>query len=88
MIVPYPAGTPLDVLMRVVGQRLSERLGQPVVVEDKAGASSNIGTELVARAPADGYTLLAYGINFTANPSLFRTVPYDAAEGLRRRSRG
>lgn len=78
VIVPYPAGTPLDVLMRVIGQHLSERLGQPVVVEDKPGASSNIGTELVARAPADGYTLLAYGINFTVNPSLFHTVPYDA----------
>jgi len=77
VVVPYPAGTPLDVLMRLVGQRLSARLNQPVVVEDKAGASSNIGTELVARAPADGYTLLAYGINFTANPSLFRSVPYD-----------
>ena len=77
VIVPYPAGTPLDVLMRLVGQRLSVRLGQPVVIENKAGASSNIGTEYVARAPADGYTLLAYGINFTANPSLFRKVPYD-----------
>ena len=78
IIVAYPAGTPLDVLMRVIGERLSKRLGQPVVVEDKAGASSNIGTEYVARAPADGYTLLAYGINFTVNPSLFRSVPYDA----------
>jgi len=78
VIVPYPAGTPLDVLMRIIGQRLSERLGQPVIVEDKPGASSNIGTELVARAPADGYTLLAYGINFTVNPSLFSSVPYDA----------
>lgn len=78
VIVPYPAGTPLDVLMRIIGQRLSERLGQPVIIEDKPGASSNIGTELVARAPADGYTLLAYGINFTCNPSLFSKVPYDA----------
>jgi tripartite-type tricarboxylate transporter receptor subunit TctC len=78
VIVPYPAGTPLDVLMRLLGQRLSIRLGQPVVIDNKAGASSNIGTEFVARAPADGYTLLAYGINFTANPSLFRSVPYDA----------
>ena len=77
VIVPYPAGTPLDVLMRIIGQRLSQRLGQPVIVEDKPGASSNIGTELVARAPADGYTLLAYGINFTVNPSLFRSVPYN-----------
>jgi tripartite-type tricarboxylate transporter receptor subunit TctC len=78
VVVPYPAGTPLDVLMRVLGQHLSTRLGQPIVIDNKAGASSNIGTEFVARAPADGYTLLAYGINFTANPSLFRTVPYDA----------
>jgi len=78
VIVPYPAGTPLDVLMRVLGQRLSLRLGQPLIIENKAGASSNIGTEFVARAPADGYTLLAYGINFTANPSLFKSVPYDA----------
>jgi len=77
-IVPYPAGTPLDVLMRIIGERLSKRLGQPVIIEDKAGASSNIGTEYVARAAPDGYTLLAYGINFTVNPSLFRSVPYDA----------
>jgi len=78
VIVPYPAGTPLDVLMRVLGHRLEMRLGQPLIIENKAGASSNIGTEFVARAPADGYTLLAYGINFTANPSLFKSVPYDA----------
>src|SRR5256885_2279640 len=63
VVVPYPAGTPLDVLMRVVGQRLSTRLGQPIIVENKAGASSNIGTELVPRAPADGYMPLAYGIH-------------------------
>lgn len=58
IIVPFPAGGSNDVIARILGQRLSEIWGQPVVVENRAGAGGNVGAEGVARAPADGYTLL------------------------------
>src|SRR6516165_2892604 len=57
-LVPFPAGGPSDVLARLIGQRLSERLGQPFIIENRPGATGNIATEAVARAPADGHTLL------------------------------
>jgi tripartite-type tricarboxylate transporter receptor subunit TctC len=77
IVVPFPPGIPLDVILRVVGQRLSLSLGQPVLIENKPGAGGNIGTESVARAPADGYTLLGTTSGFVANPSLFSKVNYD-----------
>jgi tripartite-type tricarboxylate transporter receptor subunit TctC len=58
VVVGYPPGTTPDILARLMSQWLSERLGQPFVVENKPGAASNIASEAVARAPADGYTLL------------------------------
>src|SRR5262245_8998736 len=58
IIVPFPAGGTADILARLIGQRLSDRLGQPFVIENRPGAASNVGTEVVVRAPADGYTLL------------------------------
>src|ERR1700682_5311379 len=58
LIVGFPAGTSADILARLMGQWLSERLGQPFVVENRPGASSNIATEVVVGAPADGHTLL------------------------------
>jgi tripartite-type tricarboxylate transporter receptor subunit TctC len=77
IIVPYPAGGVADLLPRTVGQKLSEKWGQPVVVENKPGASGNIGMELGARASADGYTLvLAPTGNLTVNPFLFK-LPFD-----------
>jgi tripartite-type tricarboxylate transporter receptor subunit TctC len=86
-IVAYPAGGPTDIFVRLVGQSLSERLGQPFVVENRAGAVSNIGTEAVARAPADGYTLLgtdaAAAINATLYPNLsFNFIRDIAALGV------
>ena len=58
IVVPYAAGGSPDIIARLVGQALSERLGQQVIIENRTGAGGNIGTEVVVRAPADGYTLL------------------------------
>ena len=77
IIVPFPPGIPLDVILRVVGQRLSASLGQSVVIENKPGAGGNIGAEFVARAAADGYTLMGTTSGFAANPSLFARAGYD-----------
>ncbi len=77
MIVPFPAGGVLDRLTRVTGQRLSEQWGQPVLVENRPGGSTIIGTEFVARAPADGYTLLMMAATFVINPSLRAKMPFD-----------
>src|ERR1700678_1530678 len=81
-VVPYTAGGATDVLSRLICQRLSERLGQPFVVENKPGAGSNLGTQTVINSEADGYTLLltstANAINASFNPSL----PYDFAKSI------
>jgi tripartite-type tricarboxylate transporter receptor subunit TctC len=77
MIVSFAAGGPSDLVGRVVAQKLGESLGQPVVVENKPGAGANIGIGFVARAPADGYTILVASSAFTVNPSLYAKVPYD-----------
>jgi tripartite-type tricarboxylate transporter receptor subunit TctC len=82
IIVPFAAGGVADLLPRVVGQKLSEKWGQPVVVENKVGASGNIGIGEVARAAPDGYTLgLAPTGNLTVNPFLFK-LPFDTAKDL------
>ncbi len=83
IIVPAPAGTGPDVLARLYAQHLGQALGQPFVVDNRPGASGNLGAEAVAKAPADGYTLL-YGYNqiFTMNPHLFTKLAYDAAKDL------
>ena len=73
LIVPYPPGGPTDIVARVVGQQLGERLKQPFVVENRAGAGGNIGAEVVAKAPADGYTLLIGTTAHAINRSLFPT---------------
>lgn len=71
IIVPFAPGGSTDVIARVVGQRLSQSLGQPVVIENRPGAASNLGTEAAARAPADGYTLVMGTPGFTINPALY-----------------
>src|SRR5262245_27423843 len=78
MIIPYPPGGPTDILGRIVAQNLTEKLGQQVVVENKPGASGMIGADLVAKAPPDGYTLLANASIHVINPSLYKNPSYDA----------
>ena len=77
IIVGFAAGGPSDIVARLIGQWLSERLGQPIVVENRTGAAGNIGTELVVRAPPDGYTLLmALALN-TINASVYDSLPFN-----------
>lgn len=76
-IVGFPAGGPNDILARVVGQALSERLGQPFVIENRGGASGNIATEAVVRAAADGYTLLLVGPANAINASLYEKLNFN-----------
>lgn len=80
MIVPFPPGGSVDVIARLVAPKLSESLGQQIVIDNRGGASGNIGAELVARATPDGYTLLAHTVPFTVNPFLYSTVPYDTVK--------
>lgn len=77
IVVPFTPGTSMDVLARKIGPQLSASLGQPVIVDNRAGASGNIGTGFVANAHADGYTLLMTVSTLVMNPSLFKSVPYD-----------
>ena len=77
MVLPVPPGGSIDTVMRVIAPRMSETIGQSVVLEMRAGASTNLGTELVARAPGDGYTLLANTVGLVANVSLFSKLGYD-----------
>src|SRR5690348_6903875 len=79
MIVPFAQFGSVDVVMRIVQPVLAQRLGQSVVIDNRPGASGNIGTEAVAHAKADGYTLLATSVPLVVNPGLFRRVPYDVA---------
>ena len=77
VIVPYPPGGPTDIVARVVFQQVSDSTGQQFVVENHAGAGGNIGAEAVARAPADGYTLLVATTAHAINMSLFKSLNYD-----------
>lgn len=77
IVVPYPPGGSVDVVARVLAQAMTAAAGANVIVDNRPGASGNIGTELVARAAGDGTTILAQTLPFAVNPSLFRTVPYD-----------
>jgi tripartite-type tricarboxylate transporter receptor subunit TctC len=77
-VVPYPPGGPLDTMARAVGQKLAESMGQPVLVDNRPGAGGNIGTDIVAKSPADGYTLLMGAVATHAiNPTLYGKIPYD-----------
>src|SRR6516162_805650 len=76
-IVPFTAGTGPDILARILGEAMAKRLGQPIVVENKPGASGNIGTDLVAKAAPDGYTILVTVTTFAMAPALYKPLPFD-----------
>jgi len=80
--VAFPPGGPVDIIARLIGPKLSELLGQPVVVENKVGASGNVATVEVARSAPDGYTLLTHSSAYAVNPSLFKNAGYDPNKDL------
>lgn len=81
LVVPYGPGGSTDILARILSQKLSEQFGHQVIVDNRAGASGNIGANIVAKAVPDGYTLLMGAASTNAiNPSLYRHMPYDAAQ--------
>src|SRR5215210_7485492 len=77
VIVPFPAGGGNDSMGRIVAQKLTESFGKQFIVENRGGANGMVGSELVARAPKDGYTLLVNGANFVTTPSLVPKATYD-----------
>ena len=78
LIVPYPAGGGTDFFARLVGQKMSELIGQPIVVENKPGVATNLGADFVAKAAPDGYTILLGDVaTFAANQSLYKKIPFD-----------
>ncbi|MFT4102536.1 MAG: tripartite tricarboxylate transporter substrate-binding protein [Burkholderiaceae bacterium] len=82
MIIPFPPGGPTDMVARVLAVQLSEQLGQQVIPENRAGANGNIGGELVAHAPADGYTLLYNTSSIVLSRSLYAKLGYDLFKDL------
>jgi tripartite-type tricarboxylate transporter receptor subunit TctC len=83
LIVPFPAGGSTDALARLIGERLHEKLGQSVVIDNRAGAGGNLGTDLVAKAPADGYTIaLSTSGPLANNRFLYKSMPFDPLKDL------
>ena len=77
IVVPVTTGGPSDLVARIVGAELTTSLGKPVIVENKPGASQSVGADMVAKSPADGYTLLQAAANMAINPFLMSDLPYD-----------
>lgn len=84
IIVPYPPGGSSDIIARAISQPLSEALGQSVIIDNRAGANGNLGADLLAKAPADGYTLMLCDLGALAiSPSLYPKLPFDPSKDLR-----
>ena len=77
LVVPFTPGSATDILARTLGQKLSEQWGQPVIVENRAGAGGTIGAGVVAKSPPDGYTLMVHSSGHAVNASMYPTLPYD-----------
>jgi len=82
LVVPFAPGGSNDIMARLIGQKFSESLGEQVVVDNRGGASGIIGTDIAAKAPPDGYTLLMMSLTLAVNPSLYRKLPYDTRNDL------
>lgn len=82
IVVPFAAGGSTDVVARMIGQKLSALWGQPVVIENRAGAGGNLGADMVAKSPADGYTLLMASGSITINPHIYKRMPFDTKKDL------
>jgi len=83
LVVPFAAGGTTDVLARLMGQKLSESLGQQFIIDNRPGANGNLGTEMAVKAPADGYTLvMSYDGTMAINPSTYRKLPFDPQKDL------
>ena len=82
IVVPFAAGGSTDVIARMVGQKLSTLWGQPVVIENRAGAGGNVGADAVAKSAADGYTLLMASGSITINPHIYTRMPFDTKKDL------
>jgi len=82
IVVPYPAGGTIDAVARLVGQKLQESFKEPVVIENRPGASGNIGADVVAKSAPDGYTILLATNGQASTPAVFRKLPYDAEKDL------
>jgi tripartite-type tricarboxylate transporter receptor subunit TctC len=82
IIVPFSAGGSTDVIARMIGQKLSVKWGQPVVIENRAGAGGNLGADMVAKSVADGYTLLLASGSITINPHIYKRMPFDTEKDL------
>ena len=80
MVVPFPAGGGIDTVARVIAPKLAESLGQPVIIDNRVGASGTVGTEAVAKAAPDGYTLLATFASHAQNASLYPKLGYDTVK--------
>jgi len=82
IVVPFPPGGGTDILARLIGQKLTESWGQPVVIDNRAGASGTLGTAVVAKAAPDGHTALIVPAGYAGNPGLYKRLPYDQARDL------
>ena len=81
-VAPYPPGSVTDLLARIIAQKLTEKWGQPVIVENRGGGGSVIGTDVVAKAPPDGYSILMVAPDLAINESLRSKLPYDAEKSF------
>src|SRR5688572_12634875 len=82
MVVPFPAGGGVDIIGRILALRLTEELGQQVIVDNRVGAGSTVGTDLVAKAPRDGHTVLFTNNSIAYNPALYPKLQYDTFRDL------
>jgi tripartite-type tricarboxylate transporter receptor subunit TctC len=82
VLVPFAAGGAVDTLARLVGQKLSESLGQPVIIENRPGAGGNLASDVLAKSPPDGYTVLQTVNGISISPSLYKTLPFDVEKNF------